>query len=75
MCVRGEVCPSQRAVFGLVQRHDLLAAAAVFPQLGHFLSQRGVLPLQEGGADGDLVLLQAPGVPRALRRHIVLLPP
>lgn len=72
---RGEACPSQQAVFGLVQQHDLLAAAAVFAQLGHFLSQRGVFSLQEGSADGDLVLFQTPGFTRTLCCHVVLLPP
>ncbi len=67
--------PSQRAVFGFVQRHDLLAAAAVFAHLGHFPPQRCVFSLQEDGADGDLVLFQTPGVARALRRHVVLVPP
>lgn len=70
------VCLSlQRAVLGLVESHDLLAAAAGLPELGHFLTQCRVFPLQEIGAHGDLVLLYTPRVPRTLRRQVVLLPP
>lgn len=65
----------QRAVLGLVSGQDGLASSAVFPQLGHLLPQRRVLPLQEGGAHRDLVLLQPPRVTGTLRRHVVLLPP
>lgn len=65
----------QRAVLGLVPGQDVLTAATVLPQLGHLLTQRCVLPLQEGGAHRDLVLLQATSVTRTLRCHVVLLPP
>jgi len=65
----------QRPVLRLVSGQHVLAAAAVLTHLGHLLAQRRVLPLQEGGAHRDLVLLQPPRVPRPLRRHVVLLSP
>lgn len=64
----------QRPVLGLVASQDALAAAAVLAQLRHLLPQRRVLPLQEGGAHCDLVLLQPPGVAGALGSYVVLLP-
>lgn len=62
----------QRPVLGLEAGQDALAAAAVLAQLGHLLPQRCVLPLQEGGAHRDLVLLQPPGVAGPLGRQVVL---
>ena len=47
--------PSQGLVFG----HDVPAATHFLPELGHFLSEGGVLLLQEAGADGNLILLEA----------------
>lgn len=65
----------QWTVLCLVSGQDVLTAATVLPQLGHLLPQRGVFPLQEGGAHRDLVLLQPPRVTRALCCQIVLLSP
>lgn len=56
----------------LVLVDDVPAAAQLFPHVSHLLAKGGVLPLQEGGAHRDLVLLKPPGVPRALRRLVVL---
>lgn len=63
----------QGPVLGLVLGHDGLALAHLLAQLRHLRPQGCVLLLQEGRPDGDLVLLQAPGVPRPLGRHVVLL--
>lgn len=63
---------SQVSVSTLVLVDDVPAAAQLFPHVGHLQAEGGVLPLQEGGAHRDLVLLQPPGVPRALRRLVVL---
>lgn len=62
------VCPapSQRPMLGLVLGEDILGASELFPQVGHFLPQSRVLLLQEAGPDGDLVFLEASGVPGAL---------
>lgn len=57
---------------GLVLGQDVLALAQLLAQVGHLLAQRRVLLLQEGRANGDLVLLEAPRVARALGRHVVL---
>lgn len=57
----GGVC-SQRAVSGLVFGQNVLAAAQLFPQVGHLLAQGAILLLQEARPDGDLVLLQPPGI-------------
>lgn len=65
----------QRAVLSLISSQDVLAATAILPQLGHLLPQRGILPLQEGGSHGDLVLLQPPCITGALCCHVVLLSP
>lgn len=65
----------QRPVLRLVPGQDVLAATTVLPHLGHLPTQRCVLPLQEGGAHRDLVLLQPPRITRALRCHVVLLSP
>lgn len=59
----------------LVLVDDVPAAAQLFPHVGNLLAKGGVLPLQEGGAHRDLVLLQPPGVARALGRLVVLDPP
>lgn len=56
----------------LVLVDDVPAAAQLFPHVGHLLAKCGILSLQEGGAHRDLVLLQPPGVPRALCSLIVL---
>lgn len=68
------VCPapSQRPVLGLVLGEDVLGAPELFPQVGHFLPQSRVLLLQEAGPDGDLVFLEASGIPGALSSQIVL---
>lgn len=63
---------SQVSVSTLVLVDDVPAAAQLFPHVGDLLAKGGVLPLQEGGPHRDLVLLQPPGVPRALRRLVVL---
>lgn len=63
---------SQRAVLGLVFGEDVLGAPELFPQGGHFLPQSRVLLLQEGGPDGDLVLLEPAGVAGPLGSHVVL---
>lgn len=62
----------QGPVPGLVLGEYVLALAQLLAQVGHLLAQRRVLLLQEGRADGDLVLLQPPRVARALGRHVVL---
>lgn len=78
VCVRACACVcvcighSQASVLCLVLGHDALGASQLFTQLGHFLLERKVLLFQEAGPDGDLVLLQAPGITRALGRHVVL---
>lgn len=56
----------------LVLVDDVPAAAQLLPHVSHLLAKGGVLPLQEGRAHRDLVLLQPPSVPRTLRRLIVL---
>ena len=63
----------QGPVLGLILWHDGLALAHLLAQLRHLRPQGRVLLLQEGRPDGDLVLLQAPGVPGPLGCHIVLL--
>lgn len=63
-CGRGLQRPVSRLVFG----QNVLAAAELLPHVGHLDAQRRVLLLQEAGADGDLVLLQPPGIPRPLGR-------
>lgn len=65
---RGLQRPVSRLVFG----QNVLAAAELLPHVGHFDAQRRVLFLEEAGADGDLVLLQPPGIPRPLGRQVVL---
>lgn len=72
---RSPPVPLQRAVPSLVLGQDVLALAQLFPQVGHLLPERRVLLLQEGGADGDLVLLQPARVPRPLGSHVVLSAP
>lgn len=54
---------SQGPVPGLVFSQNVLAAAQLLPQVRYLQAESGVLLLQEGGADGNLVLLQPPGVP------------
>lgn len=54
---------SQGPVPGLIFSHNVLTAAQLLPQVRYLHAESGVLLLQEGGADGDLVLLQPPGVP------------
>lgn len=51
--------PVSRLVFG----QNVFAAAQLLPHVRHLHAQGGVLLLQEAGPDGDLVLLQPPGVP------------
>lgn len=63
---------SQVSVPALVLVDDVPAAAQLLPHVGHLLAQGLVLPLQEGGAHRDLVLLQPPRVSGALRRLVVL---
>lgn len=65
----------QGPVPGLVLGEYVLALAQLLPQVGHLLAEGRVLLLQERRPDGDLVLLQAPGVARALRCHVVLSAP
>lgn len=75
MCVytcAGVRVSSQRPVLRLVLGQDVLGASELFPQVGHLLPQSRVLLLQEAGSDGDLVLLQSPGVPGPLGCHVVL---
>lgn len=67
-CGRGLQRPVSRLIFG----QNVLAAAELLPHVGHLDAQRRVLLLQEASADGDLVLLQPPGVPRPLGRQVVL---
>lgn len=57
-----------RLVFG----QNVFAAAQLLPHVRHLQAQGGVLLLQEAGPDGDLVLLQPPGVPGPFGRHVVL---
>lgn len=59
----------------LVLVDDVPAAAQLFPHVGHLLTKCGVFSLQEGRAHRDLVLLQPPGVPRALGCLVVFDPP
>lgn len=54
---------SQGPVSGLVFSQNVLAAAQLLPQVRYLHAESGVLLLQEAGPDGDLVLLQPPGVP------------
>lgn len=56
----------------LVLAEDVPAAAQLLPHVGHLLAKGGILPLQEGGSHRNLVLLEPPGVPRALGRLVVL---
>lgn len=63
---------SQVSVSTLVLADDVPAAAQLLPHVGHLLAKGGVLPFQEGGPHRNLVLLQPPGVPRALGRLVVL---
>lgn len=63
---------SQRAVSCLVFGQNVLTAAEFLPQVGHFLSERPVLFLQESRADGDLVLFQPASVPGAFGCVVVL---
>lgn len=67
-CGRGLQRPVSRLVFG----QNVLAAAELLPHVSYLAAQRRVLLLQEAGADGDLVLLKPPGVPRPLGRQVVL---
>lgn len=53
---------SKVSVAALVLAEDVPAATELLAHVGHFLSQRGVLPLQEGSAHRDLVLLEPPGI-------------
>ena len=53
---------SQGPVSGLVFSQNVLAAAQLLPQVRYLHAEGGVLLLQETGPDGDLVLLQPPGV-------------
>lgn len=66
---------SQGPVSRLVFSQNVLAAAQLLPHVRHLHAEGGVLLLQEAGPDGDLVLLQPPGVPRPLGRHVVLSAP
>lgn len=66
---------SQGPVPGLVFSQNVLAAAQLLPQVRYLQAESGVLLLQEGGADGNLVLLQPPGVPWPLGCHVVLSAP
>lgn len=54
---------SQGPVPGLVFSQNVLAAAQLLPQVRYLHAESGVLLLQERGADGNLVLLQPPGIP------------
>lgn len=72
LCRGGRGGASQRPVPRLVFGQDLLAAAELLPHVAHLHAQRRVLLLQEAGADGDLVLLQSPGVAGPLGRQVVL---
>lgn len=62
----------QVSVSTLVLADDVPAAAQLLPHVGHLLAKGGVLPFQEGSPHRNLVLLQPPGVPRALGRLVVL---
>lgn len=78
--VKGQPLPPNAIVLqgpvpGLVLGEYVLALAQLLPQVGHLLAEGRVLLLQERSPDGDLVLLQAPGVARALRCHVVLSAP
>lgn len=59
----------------LVFVDDVATSAELFAHVGHFLSESGVLSLEESGADGDLVLFKAARVTWALRRLVVLYTP
>lgn len=63
---------SQGPVSRFVFSHNVFAAAQLLPQVGYLRAESGVLLLQEGGPDGDLVLLQPPSVPWPLGCHVVL---
>ncbi|MEQ2251796.1 hypothetical protein ILYODFUR_014851 [Ilyodon furcidens] len=65
----------QRAILDFVAGYDVLAAAAVLPQLSNLLPQCSVFPLQEGGTHRDLVLFQPPRITGTLRCQIVFLSP
>lgn len=66
---------SQRAVSRLVFGQNVLTAAEFLAQVGHFLSERLVLLLQESRADRDLVLLQPASVPGPFGCEVVLSTP
>lgn len=63
---------SQVSMPALVLVDDVPAAAQLFPHVGHLLAKRRVLPFQKSSAHRDLVLLEPPGVPRALCGLVVL---
>lgn len=65
----------QGPVSGLILGKYVLAFAQLLPQVSHLLAEGRVLLLQERGPDGDLVLLQPPGVAGALGSHVVLSAP
>lgn len=66
---------SQRAVSRLIFGQNVLTAAKFLTQVGHFLSERRVLFLQESRADGDLVLFQPASITGAFSRDVVLSAP
>lgn len=58
----------------LVFANDVATAAQFLADLCQLLPEAGVLPLQEGGAHRDLVLLDAASVARALGCLVVFIP-
>lgn len=65
----------QGPVPGLVLGEYVLALAQLLPQVSHLLAEGRVLLLQERSPDGDLILLQPPGITGALGCHVVLSAP
>lgn len=65
----------QGPVPGLVLGEYVLALAQLLPQVSYLLAEGRVLLLQERRPDGDLILLQPPGIAGALGCHVVLSAP
>lgn len=57
--LRGSQGPVTRLIFS----QNVLAAAQLLPHVRHLHAECGILFLQEASPDGDLVLLEPPGVP------------
>lgn len=65
----------QGPVPGLVLGKYVLAFAQLLSQVSHLLAEGRVFLLKERRSDGNLILLQPPGITGALGRHVVLSAP